>query len=41
MGKLIRIILEYLWGEPQHLDKLLKRGLKVGKNFKRMGGRDY
>lgn len=38
MGKLIRKILEYLRGEPQHLDKLLKRGLKVGKNFKRMGG---
>ena len=36
--KLIRKILEYLRGEPQHLEKLLKRGLKVGKNFHRMGG---
>lgn len=36
--KIIRKILEYLRGEPQHLDKLLKRGLKVGKDFKRMGG---
>lgn len=38
MGKLIRKILEYLRGEPQHLDKLIKRGLKIGKNFKRMSG---
>ena len=38
MKKLIRKILEYLRGEPQHLNKLLKRGLKVGKNFHRMGG---
>lgn len=38
MKKLIRIFLEYLRGEPQHLDKLLKRGLKIGKHFKRMGG---
>lgn len=38
MGKLVRKILEYLRGEPQHLDKLIKRGLKVGKNFHRMGG---
>jgi maltose O-acetyltransferase len=38
MKKLIRKILEYLRGEPQHLDKLIKRGLKIGKNFKRMGG---
>lgn len=38
MKKLIRKILEYLRGEPQHLDKLLKRGLKIGKNFHRMGG---
>ena len=38
MKNLIRKILEYLRGEPQHLEKLLKRGLKVGKNFKRMGG---
>ena len=36
--KLIRKILEYLRGEPQHLGKLLKRGLKVGKNFHRMSG---
>lgn len=36
--KLVRKLLEYLRGEPQHLDKLLKRGLKIGKNFKRMGG---
>ena len=34
----LRKILEYLRGEPQHLDKLIKRGLKVGKNFGRMGG---
>ena len=34
---MIRKILEYLRGEPQHLDKLIKRGLKVGKNFHRMG----
>lgn len=38
MKKLIRKILEYLRGEPQHLDKLIKRGLKVGNNFCRMGG---
>ncbi len=38
MSRLIRKILEYLRGEPQHLDKLLKRGLKIGKRFKRMGG---
>ena len=38
MNKLIRKILEYLRVEPQHLEKLLKRGLKVGKNFNRMGG---
>ncbi len=38
MKKLIRKILEYLRGEPQHLDKLIKRGLKIGKNFHRMGG---
>lgn len=36
--KILRKILEYLRGEPQHLEKLLKRGLKVGANFKRMGG---
>lgn len=35
---IIRKILEYLRGEPQHLDKLIKRGLKIGKNFNRMGG---
>lgn len=38
MKHFIRKILEYLRGEPQHLEKLLKRGLKVGKNFSRMGG---
>ena len=38
MKNLIRKILEYLRGEPQHIEKLLKRGLKVGKNFKRLGG---
>ena len=38
MNKLIRKILEYLRGEPQHLNKLIKRGLKIGKNFHRMGG---
>ena len=36
--KWIRKILAYLRGEPQNLNKLLKRGLKVGKEFKRMGG---
>ena len=36
--KWIRKILAYLRGEPQNLNKLLKRGLKVGKDFKRMGG---
>lgn len=38
MSKLIRKILEYLRGEPQHIEKLYKRGLKVGKNLHRMGG---
>ena len=38
MKKIIRIILEYLRGEPQHIEKLYKRGLKVGKKFNRMGG---
>lgn len=38
MKKLIRKIMEYLRGEPQHIGKLYKRGLKVGKNFHRMGG---
>lgn len=36
--KIVRKILEYLRGEPQHLGKLIKRGMKVGKNFHRMGG---
>ena len=36
--KIVRKLLEYLRGEPQHLGKLIKRGLKVGKNFHRMGG---
>lgn len=36
--KLIRKLLEYLRGEPQHLGKLYKRGLKTGKNFHRLGG---
>lgn len=36
--KLIRKLLAYLRGEPQNIDKLIKRGLKVGKNFHRMGG---
>lgn len=35
---IIRKILEYLRGEPQHLDKLIERGLKIGKKFQRMGG---
>lgn len=38
MKKLVRKVLEYLRGEPQHIEKLYKRGLKVGKNFRRMGG---
>lgn len=38
MKKWIRKILELLRGEPQNLDKLLRRGLKVGKDFGRMGG---
>lgn len=38
MKKLVKKILEYLRGEPQHIGKLYKRGLKVGKNFRRMGG---
>lgn len=38
MKKIIKKLLEYLRGEPQHLDKLLKRGLKVGKNFYRGPG---
>lgn len=35
---LIRRLLAILRGEPQNIDKLIKRGLKVGKNFHRMGG---
>lgn len=38
MKKIIKKILEYLRGEPQHIEKLYKRGLKVGKDFRRMGG---
>lgn len=37
MRRLLRLFFEYLRGEPQHLDKLIKRGLKVGRNFNRMG----
>lgn len=36
--QIIRRILAYLRGEPQHLNKLIKRGLKIGKNFNRMSG---
>lgn len=35
---IIRKLLEYLRGEPQHLGKLIKRGLKIGKDFKRLEG---
>lgn len=35
---LVRKILEYLRGEPQHLNKLKKRGLQIGKDFCRMSG---
>lgn len=38
MVNIFRKLLEYLRGEPQHLGKLQKRGLTVGKNFHRMGG---
>ena len=38
MNKFIRKFLEMLRGEPQHLDKLLKRGLHIGSNFHRMSG---
>ena len=38
MKKFFLKILEYLRGEPQHIDKLYKRGLKTGKNFCRMNG---
>lgn len=36
--QIIRRILEILRGEPQNLNKLIKRGLKVGAHFNRMGG---
>ena len=36
--KLFRKIVELLRGEPQNIDKLIKRGMKIGKNFCRMGG---
>lgn len=36
--QIIRRILEILRGEPQNIEKLYKRGLKVGKHFNRMGG---
>lgn len=36
--KIIRTLLEYLRGEPQHLGKLYERGLKTGVNFVRRGG---
>lgn len=36
--QIIRKILAILRGEPQNLNKLIKRGLKIGMNFKRMGG---
>lgn len=35
---IIRKLLAYLRGEPQNIEKLYKRGLKVGKHFNRMGG---
>lgn len=38
MNRLFRKLLAYLRGEPQNIEKLFKRGLKVGKNFHRMGG---
>jgi len=38
MKKYIKILLEYLRGEPQHINKLLRRGLTIGENFTRMGG---
>lgn len=38
MRKLFRKILERLRGEPQNIEKLIKRGLKIGRNFHRMGG---
>lgn len=36
--KWIRKILERLRGEPQNINKLLMRGLKIGRNFNRMSG---
>ena len=36
--KIFRRFLELLRGEPQNINKLYKRGLKVGRNFNRMGG---
>lgn len=38
MKKLIRKILAYLRGEPQNIEMLYKRGLRVGKNFYRGPG---
>lgn len=38
MANIVRKLLAYLRGEPQNINKLIKRGLKVGKQFKRMGG---
>jgi len=38
MRKIIRILLELLRGKPQHLNKLIKRGLVVGEHFTRMDG---
>ena len=38
MKEFIRKILAYLRGEPQNIEKLYKRGLRVGKSFVRMGG---
>lgn len=38
LKKWIRQILELLRGEPQNIEKLFRRGLRVGKNFCRMGG---
>ena len=36
--QIIRRILAILRGEPQNIEKLYKRGLKVGEHFNRMGG---
>ncbi len=38
MKKWIRKILAILRGEPQNIEKLIKRGLRVGKNFYRADG---